>query len=40
MFTGRIGGIGAVTGVSGAQIVVRAAKSAGRLRPGGSLTVA
>lgn len=40
MFTGRIGEIGGVTGVSGTQIVVRAPKSAGRLRPGGSLTVA
>ena len=40
MFTGRIGEIGEVIGVSGTQTVVRAPKSAGRLRPGGSLTVA
>jgi 3,4-dihydroxy 2-butanone 4-phosphate synthase len=40
MFTGRIGEIGGVIGVTGTQIVVRAPKSAGRLRPGGSLTVA
>jgi len=40
MFTGRIGEIGEVIGVSGTRIVVGAPKSAGRLRPGGSLTVA
>jgi 3,4-dihydroxy 2-butanone 4-phosphate synthase len=40
MFTGRVGEIGEVIGVSDTQIVVRAPKSAGRLRPGGSLTVA
>jgi 3,4-dihydroxy 2-butanone 4-phosphate synthase len=40
MFTGRIDEIGQVVGISDAQIVVDAAKSAGRLQPGGSLTVA
>jgi 3,4-dihydroxy 2-butanone 4-phosphate synthase/3,4-dihydroxy 2-butanone 4-phosphate synthase/GTP cyclohydrolase II len=39
MFTGRIEEIGEVIGVSSTQIVVRAPKSAGRLQPGGSLTV-
>jgi 3,4-dihydroxy 2-butanone 4-phosphate synthase len=39
MFTGRIEEIGEVVGVRSAQIVVRAPKSAGRLKPGGSLTV-
>jgi len=39
MFTGRIEEIGEVIGVTSAQIVVRAPKSAGRLKPGGSLTV-
>ena len=39
MFTGRIEEIGELTGVSSAQIVVRAPKSAGRLSPGGSVTV-
>jgi len=39
MFTGRIDEIGEVTGVSSTQIVVHAPKSAGRLKPGGSLTV-
>jgi len=37
MFTGRIDEIGEIVGVSSTQIVVRAAKSAGRLMPGGSL---
>jgi 3,4-dihydroxy 2-butanone 4-phosphate synthase len=39
MFTGRIEEIGELIGVSSTQIVVRAPKSAGRLQPGGSLTV-
>ena len=36
MFTGRIDEIGEIGGVSSTQIVVRAPKSAGRLKPGGS----
>lgn len=40
MFTGRIEEIGVLTGVSSTQVVVRAPKSAGRLSPGGSVTVA
>lgn len=40
MFTGRIDEIGQVVAISDAQVVVYAPKSAGRLTPGGSLTVA
>ena len=40
MFTGRIDEIGRVVEISDAQVVVEAPKSAGRLLPGGSLTVA
>ena len=40
MFTGRIDEIGHVVEVSDAHLVVHAPKSAGRLLPGGSLTVA
>jgi 3,4-dihydroxy 2-butanone 4-phosphate synthase len=39
MFTGRIEEIGEVIGVSSTQIVVRAPKSAGQLKPGGSLAI-
>ena len=39
MFTGRIEEIGEVIEVSSTQVVVRAPKSAGRLKPGGSLTI-
>jgi 3,4-dihydroxy 2-butanone 4-phosphate synthase len=39
MFTGRIDEIGEVIEVSSTRIVVHAPKSAGRLQPGGSLTV-
>ncbi len=40
MFTGRIDDIGQVTAIDGARIALRAAKTAGRVRPGGSLSVA
>jgi 3,4-dihydroxy 2-butanone 4-phosphate synthase len=40
VFTGRIDEIGHIVEISDAQVVVRAPKSAGRLQPGGSLTVA
>ena len=40
MFTGRIEEIGEITSVTDDRIVVRAPKSAGRVRPGGSLNVA
>lgn len=40
MFTGRIEEVGELTSVAGDRIVVRAPKSAGRVRPGGSLNVA
>jgi 3,4-dihydroxy 2-butanone 4-phosphate synthase len=40
MFTGRIDEIGRVVEISDAQVAVQAPKSAGRLKPGGSLTVA
>lgn len=39
MFTGRIEEIGQIESVTEGRIVVRAPKSAGRLRPGGSLNV-
>ncbi len=40
MFTGRIDDIGQVVATDGARIVLRAAKTAGRVRAGGSLSVA
>ena len=40
MFTGRIEEIGEIASVLDDRIVVRAPKSAGRVRPGGSLNVA
>ena len=40
MFTGRIEEIGEIASVMDDRIVVRAPKSAGRVRPGGSLNVA
>ena len=40
MFTGRIQEIGAIESVTGERIVVRAAKTAGRVQVGGSLNVA
>jgi 3,4-dihydroxy 2-butanone 4-phosphate synthase len=40
MFTGRIEEIGAIELIAGEQIVVSAPKTAGRMRPGGSLNVA
>lgn len=40
MFTGRIDEIGEVADVNGTQIVLRAPKSAGRVKPGGSVNVA
>jgi len=40
MFTGRIDEIGEVARVDGPQIVVRAPKSVGRVKPGGSVSVA
>jgi 3,4-dihydroxy 2-butanone 4-phosphate synthase len=40
MFTGRIEEIGEIASVTDERIVVRAPKSAGRVRPGGSLNVA
>ena len=40
MFTGRIEEIGVIASVMDDRIVVRAPKSAGRVRPGGSLNVA
>lgn len=40
MFTGRIDEIGEVADVDGTQIVLRAPKSAGRVKPGGSVNVA
>ena len=40
MFTGRIDEIGEVAAITDAVIVVRAPKSAGRVRPGGSLNIA
>jgi 3,4-dihydroxy 2-butanone 4-phosphate synthase/3,4-dihydroxy 2-butanone 4-phosphate synthase/GTP cyclohydrolase II len=40
MFTGHIEEIGEVEAFAGGRIVVRAPKSAGRVRPGGSLNVA
>lgn len=40
MFTGRIQEIGEIESVSGERIVLRAAKTAGRVQVGGSLNVA
>ena len=40
MFTGRVSEIGQLVEVGDTQVVVHAPKSAGRLRPGGSVTVA
>ena len=40
MFTGRIEEIGEITAVAGERIVVHAPSSAGRIRAGGSLSVA
>ena len=40
MFTGRIEEIGEIASVVDDRIIVRAPKSAGRVRPGGSLNVA
>lgn len=40
MFTGRISEIGEIEAVAGERVIVRAPKTAGRLRAGGSLNVA
>jgi riboflavin synthase alpha subunit len=40
MFTGRVVGVGTIEGVTGEQVAVSAPKTAGCVRPGGSLNLA